>query len=673
MIMSRHARLVALVLAVTFGGRFGASHAAHGADPSGHSAPTVRQWISLKGAGNPSIAPDGRRVAYTVRSADWGADGFDDEVWVADVASGVCQQLTDANGSSRSPSWSPDGKRLAFLSTREGAAQVYLASPPGRDVIRLTQAGNGVEDFRWSPDGRSIAFSTAEVFPQPRGEEPPEYHVVGNDRALSASLWVVDVPAEGAPTPPRQVVDGVRFAVDDFAWSPDSRRIAFSASDYRDANPFWTYDIYVLNVGEASVRKVVDRKGPDFFPVWSPDGKEIAYRTYVLSDRDEYHMYSAGYVAVVPAEGGPSRVLTERFDENATPIAWSPEGIYFTAWQRTYQHLFRLNPRSGAIERVSQPYAAVFTAFSFSRDYRQVAFLAQDAKTYDEVCVSDVNTFRPKRLTSLGDQLKAWRVGTREVIAWKSKDGTPIEGVLVKPADFDPAKKYPLIVIIHSGPVNVVDQATITRDLPYPAELLVARGAVVLRPNYRGSPGYGRKFRELAVRNEGTEPCADIVAGVDLLVSRGIADPKRVGAVGWSAGGYFAAFLSTYSDRFSAVTVGEGTADLRLFYAVGAGGTWKLAYARATPWDDPEYYRDQSPLSYVGRARTPTLIQHRESDAIAPLAGVQELHRALEDRGVPVKMIVYRGAGHLPSGLKQYRDVVQHNLDWMAQWFCSGN
>src|SRR5262249_52023096 len=153
-----------------------------------------------------------------------------------------------------------------------------------------------------------------------------------------------------------------------------------------------------------------------------------------------------------------------------------PEGIYFAARRRTYQHLFRLNPATKAVERVSQPFSSVFTAFSFTPDCRQAAFLAQDAKNYDEVCVSEVGSFRPKRLTSLGDQLKAWKIGTREVIEWKSKDGTPIEGVLVKPADFDPSRKYPLIVLVHGGPVDA-DQATITRDLPYPAELFVARGA----------------------------------------------------------------------------------------------------------------------------------------------------------------------------------------------------
>jgi dipeptidyl aminopeptidase/acylaminoacyl peptidase len=631
--------------------------------------PTVEQWINVKAADSPRISPDGRLLAHTVRSADWEANAFKDEIWIANVPSGESYQLTNSKGSSWNPTWSPDGRHLAFLSTRDGGSQIYLSSPPSNEVVRLTQASNGVDDFKWSPDGRSIAFTTTEVFPRTGGEETSEYHIVGNDQAVSTSLSVITMSSEGMATSaqPERELDGVSFAVDDFSWSPDSRQIAFTANQYRDRYPFWTYDIYVLNLGDKSVRKIVARKGPDFFPVWSPDGKEIAYRTYVITEKDEYYTYSAGYIAVVPAAGGPSRVLTEDFDENPTPLAWSPDGIYFSARQRTYQHLFRLNPTTKAIERVSQPYASVFTGFSFTRDCKQAAFNGQDAKNYQELYVSDLKSFQPKRLTTMGDQLKAWTIGTREVIEWKSKDGTPIEGVLIKPADFDPSRKYPLVVILHSGPVNN-DQAIVTRDLPYPAELFVAKGALVLRPNYRGSTGYGRKFRALLVRNEGIAQYEDIISGVDHLIAQGIVDPNRVGAMGWSAGGYLAAFIATYSDRFKATTMGEGVSDSRIFYAAGTGWTVKPDYALALPWDDPEYYRKISPLTYVKRAKTPTLIQHREFDSVAPPVGAYELYRALKDQNVPVKMIVYKGAGHIPSGLKQFRDVAKHNYEWFRQW-----
>ena len=642
------------------------------------TTPTIDQWLSLKTIlkreASPRISPDGRSVAYSIRTAVWETNSFDDQIWIANVSSGESYQLTEAKGNSVNIKWSPDGKRLAFLFSTWGGPppQIYLAAPPSREVVRLTQVNNGVNDFQWAADGRSIAFTTTEVFPRTGGEETPEYHIVGNDPAFSTSLWIIALTADSMPTsaPAERLIDGASLAVDDFTWSPDSRRIAFSASQYKESESFSTYDIYVLDLGDKSIKKIVDAKGPDFFPVWSPDGKEIAYRTYAPRGKDEYSADAAGYIAVVPSDGGPARVLTEQFDENPTPLAWSPEGIYFSALQKTYQHLFRLNPATKATERVSQPYPSVFTSVSFTRDFKRIAFMNQDAKHYDELYVSDLRPFQPKRLTTMGDQLKGWMIGTREVIEWKSKDGTPIEGILIKPADFDPSRKYPLLVIIHSGPSNEVDQATITRDMPYPAEPFVAKGALVLRPNYRGSPGYGRKFRALLVRGEGISQYEDIITGVDYLMAQGIVDPNRVGAMGWSAGGYIAAFIATYSDRFKAITVGQGISDQRLVYTLGVGGSVKTEYwyARATPWDDPEYYRRTSPLTYIKKAKTPTLIQHKEFDRIAPPASAYELHRALKDQGVPVKMIIYKGAGHQCSELKQCRDVVTHNFDWFRRW-----
>lgn len=624
-------------------------------------APTLDEWMSLKVVNAPRISPDGRSVAYFVQEADWEGDTYDSEIWIA--SAGENRQLTTGKGSSWSPAWSPDGRRLAFLSDREGAVQVYLVSPEGGEAVRLTQAAAGVDAFQWSPDGRRIAFTSGEVLPRKGGEEPKEFHVVGNDPVRTTCLWMIDVGGG----PPARLTDGVDFAVDDIAWSPDSRHIAFHANQVDAPYPFWTYDIYVLTVADRSVRKIVDSQGPDFFPVWSPDGKEIAYRTYVRSQEDEYYTWSSGYVAVVPAGGGASRLLTEAFDENPTPLAWSPRGLYFAGRQKTYQHLFRVDPSTREIERVSGPFESVFATFSFSADFTQTAFTGADATSYQEIYVSALEQFAPRRLTAMGDQLNQWKIASREIIEWKSQDGTPIEGVLIKPAGFDPAKKHPLVVILHTGPL-AGDQATITRDLPYPAELFAAKGALVLRPNYRGSIGYGARFRGLLAGNLGLSQYHDVIAGVDRLIAQGIVDRDGVGLMGWSHAGYMAAFTTAYSDRFRAVSVGQCVSDWRLFYTIGGGSDVKPDYLGATPWDDPEAYRKASPLSYVKRAKTPTLIQHGDADGTAPIVGGYELHRALKDQGVPVRMIVYRGAGHLPSGLKQTRAVAEHNLEWFGRW-----
>jgi len=426
-------------------------------------------------------------------------------------------------------------------------------------------------------------------------------------------------------------------------------------------------------LGVKSVRKIVDQRGPSFFPVWSPDGKKIAFKTFTRTTTDEYLPYAMGYLAEVSSEGGLTRLLTEQFDEDSTPVAWSPDGIYFIARQKTYQHLFRLNPATKTVERTSEPFKSVFFWFSFTKDFRQAAFVGADAKNYQEIYVSALKEkFEPKRLTAEGDQLRDWKISTPEIIEWKSQDGLTIEGVLFKPVDFDPSKKYPLFVIVHTGPL-LVDQATITRDIPYPAELFAAKGAFVLRPNYRGSIGYGAKFREALVQNLGIPQYWDVITGVDYVIAQGAVDPERVGIMGWSHGGYVTAFSATYGNRFRAASVGAGVSDWTTFYTNSDGGLWAAYYMKATPWGDPaEYYKKTAPLSYVKQAKTPTLIQHGEFDRRAPIAGAYELHQALKDQNVPVKFIVYK-SGHIPLGLKQTRLVVEHNIEWFDQWIWNEN
>jgi dipeptidyl aminopeptidase/acylaminoacyl peptidase len=372
-------------------------------------------------------------------------------------------------------------------------------------------------------------------------------------------------------------------------------------------------------------------------------------------------------IAVVDADGGAPRVLTDAFDEDPGLISWGADGIYFAAEQKTYAHLFRLNPATKAVEKLSSPEHLAAFSFSFSKDYKQVAYRAARENEYPEIFTTSVAPWQAKKLTSLGDQLKAFKIAKRELISWKAADGTVIEGVLLKPPDFDPKKKYPLLVVIHGGPTGV-DQPILNADRYYPLERFAAKGALILRPNYRGSAGYGEKFRALNVRNLGVGDYADVISGVDALIAQGLVAKDRVGSMGWSEGGYISAFITASSDRFKAVSVGAGISDWMTYYANTDITPFTRQYLRATPWDDPEIYKKTSPITYIAKAKTPTLIQHGENDRRVPIPNGYELRQALEDRGVPVKMVVYKGFGHGITKPKQQRAVMEENEKWFAKY-----
>src|SRR5215210_3243963 len=630
--------------------------------------PTIEQSLSLKTAGGQRISPDGRYVAYQVQETNWEDNAFENEIWIAVVATGERYQLTNAKKSSAAPQWSPDSKRLAFASDRDGKRQIYLISPAGGESLQLTSVETGVNSFNWSPDGRRIAFTAAEAESKARKdrkEKYGEFEIVKGDYTM-AHLWVIDVPVDGKDKKPDplRLTEGAVFTVGGASWSPDSSRIAFSATKDPDLGSSDTSDIYVLRVADKSIKKVVDTKGPDSSPVWSPDGREIAFNT---ANAQEFYFYTNSLIAVVAAEGGPVRLLSEKFDEAPGLIAWSPDGIYFSGQQKTSSHLFRVNPTTKAIEQISGPFEFGSSNHSFTRDFKQMAFVGARPNEYSEVYITPVKPFQPKRLTAMSEQLKDFRLATREVIEWKSTDGATIEGVLIKPADYDPSKKYPLLVVIHGGPTGV-DVPLIRADRYYPTEIFAAKGALILRPNYRGSAGYGEKFRSLNVRNLGVGDYWDVISGVDYLIAKGMVDRDRVGAMGWSQGGYISAFITTSSDRFKAVSVGAGISNWMTYYVNTDIHPFTRQYLKATPWDDPDIYQKTSPISYVKQAKTPTPIQHGATDQRVPLPNAYELYQALEDKGVPVKMIVYKGFGHGIDKPKQQRAVMEHNYEWFSQW-----
>lgn len=369
----------------------------------------------------------------------------------------------------------------------------------------------------------------------------------------------------------------------------------------------------------------------------------------------------------MPAAGGSPTVLTGTFDENPGSAVWLPAGIRFLASQATAQRLYALDPATGAT-RVLLPTPAVVRSASFSRDGRTVAFVGESDTTLPELYLASLaGTATPTRLTTMTAQTTGWALGSREVVSWASRDGTRIEGVLYKPDGYDPARRYPLLVVIHGGPTGV-SRPVLGYGSVYPVTQFLAKGAVVLMPNYRGSAGYGEKFRSLNVRNLGVGDAWDVLSGVDALVARGIADSTRLGSMGWSQGGYISAFLTTTSNRFKAISVGAGISDWTTYYVSTDIHPFTRQYLQSTPWSDPEIYAKTSPITYVKQARTPTLIQHGELDRRVPISNAYELYQALQDVGVPSRLIVYKGFGHGINKPKEQLAATWHNWEWFSRW-----
>lgn len=638
---------------------------------AGATVPTIDESLSMKSVAGAQISPDGRYVAYSVTQTNWDDDDFVSQIWIAVTATGERYQLTSGKKGSAGPQWSPDSRRLAFTSDRDGKRQIYVIAPSGGEASQLTAEDNGVGAIAWSPDGASLAFTSTGPESKARKDRKEKYgdfDIIGGDYVMN-HLWLVKVPAEISSDTKKlpkaePLTKGEDFSVDGFSWSPDGKRIAFAASRDPDLGSGDTEQIYVLDLADLHVRKLLDGHGPNSNPKWSPDGKQIAY---VTADGQPFFFYANRYIAVIPAEGGAPKVLTSDFDEDASLLDWGPDGIYFAALQKTNAHLYRIDPATRAVRRISAPDSFHAASASFTKDQRTLAATGSAPNRFAEIFTSSTTDFAPHYLTDTNAQYANFQLAHREVVEWKSSDGATIEGILIKPADYDASRKYPLLVVIHGGPTGV-DTPELAADRYYPVERFAAKGALILKPNYRGSAGYGAKFRALNVRNLGIGDYEDVISGVDSLIAKGIVDKDRVASMGWSEGGYISAFITCYSDRFKAVSVGAGISDWVTYYVNTDIHPFTRQYLKATPWEDPEIYRKTSPITYVSRAKTPTLIQQGDQDKRVPPPDSYELYQALKDRGVPVKLIFYKGFGHPINKPKQQRAVMEHNYDWFSKY-----
>ncbi|HEY7792329.1 MAG TPA: prolyl oligopeptidase family serine peptidase, partial [Vicinamibacterales bacterium] len=474
------------------------------------------------------------------------------------------------------------------------------------------------------------------------------------------------IPAHPGATAVALVTDP-KLNLGGFDWAPDAARIAFAATRDSQLADSGSSDIYLVSARPgAQPQAVVRLPGPDTNPHFSPDGRSLAFNS-ALGAPDFF--YANRHIATLQLDtpGAAPVDATPSFDEDANLIAWGPHGILFTAERKTRAEVDLLTP-AGTVQTLSGTATYRAIAPSFSHDFSRMAFLSSDPEHMAEVTVSSTDAFTPRRITDFARQLAGFTLGTTEVISWTSHDGATIEGILHKPKDFVAGRKYPLFVIIHGGPTGTSNAALDPVDTYYPVQRFLARGALVLEPNYRGSAGYGAAFRKLNVRNLGVGDMWDVMSGVDSLIARGLVDPSKMGAMGWSEGGYISAFLTTHTDRFQAISVGAGISDWMTYYVSTDITPFTRQYLLSTPWSDPAIYAKTSPISTITQAKTPTLIQQGSLDQRVPVPDSFELYRGLQDMHVPSRLILYTGYGHPITKPKSNLAVLQSNWDWFAHY-----
>jgi dipeptidyl aminopeptidase/acylaminoacyl peptidase len=652
--------------------------------------PSFEEVISLRTIGSAIISPEGSSVLFTVQTTDWQENRYDNEIWISQNNQEPFQLTYTSKGSSTSPAFSPDGKWIAFLANRGSKTQIQVIRRAGGEAFPVTNEDEEISAFEWTPDSRSLIFLRSEKESQARKDREKKYGSFEFDDQdfRQSHLWKIDFKpgirnsvelpcvdqddtqknkANCIELPKAVRLTEGNYTVTAFRISPDGTMVAINHQPDPLINSSLHSDISILSLKDMKQTILVSNPSHDGLESWSPDSKEVLFTTNLTDTLQNF--YKNSLLFSVSVESGAVRQLASGLDEDLGGFTWEATGIYSTVWNKTTRYLFRVDPLTGNFNKIELPQSLIFST-TFSADGKKVAYVGRTGDELAELFVGEIEGLKfsePVKLTSFTGQIFGWKTATSEVVAWKSKDGKIIEGVLHKPKDFDPKKKYPLLVMIHGGPTGI-DTPTPVPGYVYPVLQWLDKGCIVLRPNYRGSAGYGEGFRALNVRNLGVGDMWDVMSGIDYLDSKGIIDRSRMGSMGWSQGGYISAFLTTNTDQFKAISVGAGISNWTTYYVNTDIHPFTRQYLKATPWSDPGIYNRTSPITNINRARTPTLIQHGELDKRVPIANAYELLQGLRDKGVPADLVVYKGFGHGINKPKERLAATVHNWNWFNKY-----
>lgn len=623
--------------------------------------PTIRELLTLPSLSDTQISPDGEEVAVVLRQVDETTGRAHRSIQILCRERGwATAEASPETLSGSCPRWSPDGKTLAYLaSSAHGNMDLCLRS--GEETCVLCSLPPGSHGIQWSPSGSLLSF-IASAEESGCSESVP--WSLGEDEGDPLELWRVDVNTG-------QIKQWSQLGgeISDVAWHPNGECIACCLLSTQKSEDWDTGSLVLLSLDQQQSIAVVQNHCQR--ALWSPDGDRLA----VLRLQDPTFI-SVPCVEIVDREG--HEMFRYVMDDDSQIVHWTSLGLLILQANGPCSTPFWMDPSSGKKQPILSDAPEGFTIIegwfgdgcAMTTDGRTLSATAYDVDHPGEAALLDLDSGRVMYITNVLERFHRWHLPTPERIQWMTSDGVEIEGILIRPRITDPSKRHPLVVVIHGGPTSMSAQAPLADNewVWGPIPQLVARGAYVLLPNYRGSVGYGQAFKSANVGLLGRVNAEDITAGIEHLIEQGLVDKRRVAAVGASHGGYLAAFLAAYTNMLAAAAMRSGISDWTLNQHLNLNPDWESQYLGDPSTQQGDAYVTASTLPYVNQETAPLLIIHGDQDLQAPTANASVLYRRLQQKGVSSEMILYHGMGHGGATLEQNEHSLQATLKWLEQW-----
>lgn len=617
--------------------------------------------INLKRVSGPRLSPNGTQILFTITHADWEKNKFLSHLWRMNVDGTNLVQMTNGKDGESGGIWSPDGRHIAFVAKRNKERQIYFLNTKGGEAIEFSDHKGGLNDFSWSPDGKKIYF----VANDPLSEEEEKKKKEKDDAFIFENnyqhqhLWVIDIETKEE----KRITEG-DFTIRSFSLSRDGTETVYLAAPTPLYDDTLKAEIWIHDLTDSSRQQITHNNIPENSIELSPDNSQILF---TADGNEKFEFYHQSTLFLVPAKGGTPKLILPQFKYEISGANWSADGrsIYFTANMGVHSELFSLRLSDLKVEQLTDGKHAI-RGFDYIPQINKVVYKVNSPQNPGTFWISDLPNFSPRLISDPYPELKEYKLAEYETVQWKSTDGKMVEGVLIYPVDYQKGNRYPLLAHTHGGPMSS-DKLTFDGY----AHARAGKGYAILKPNYRGSTGYGNEVLRDMVGHYFLNADDDVLTGVDYLVEQGTADPDKLGTLGWSAGGHMTNWLITQTDRFKAASSGAGASNWISMYAQSDVRIYRTPWFLGDPWhahSPLKAYREHSSIFQVHKAKTPTLIMFGENDRRVPMPQGVEMYRGLKANNVPTELVVFPRTGHGPRELRHVLYKMNKEFQWLEKY-----